>query len=275
MANQTKWGRRSYTKSEFIHAWNSCKSKSDVARKLNLKINGGNINTISKNAMLLGLDDNHFDIYWQHRLENPNRIIIKKFTSTKEELLTKLTENNYISNTHSIKHQLYKHGLKEKACEECGLTEWRGKPAPLALDHVDGDRSNNALGNLRILCYNCHGQTDTYAGKKLANPNKQKEQEIKRAKVAKLKAATKLKFICFCGNKKSRDATECITCSQNSVASKVADRYPPLDQLIMLIQKTSYVTVSKQLGVSDNAIKKHLKKRLPAEHPVLNIKPRK
>jgi Homeodomain-like domain-containing protein/HNH endonuclease len=48
------------------------------------------------------------------------------------------------------------------ACESCELDpEWNGKPLTLELDHIDGDRLNNELSNLRLLCPNCHAQTET------------------------------------------------------------------------------------------------------------------
>ena len=46
---------------------------------------------------------------------------------------------------------------KEERCETCGLTEWRGAALAMALHHVNGDR----LANLRMLCPNCHAQTDS------------------------------------------------------------------------------------------------------------------
>lgn len=54
---------------------------------------------------------------------------------------------------------------RQHRCEVCGLTEWMGKTIPLELDHKDGDSDNNRLGNLRLICPNCHAQTATYKAK--------------------------------------------------------------------------------------------------------------
>ena len=42
---------------------------------------------------------------------------------------------------------------------------WNGKPLSLQLDHIDGDSDNCVPSNLRLLCPNCHTQTDTYGSK--------------------------------------------------------------------------------------------------------------
>lgn len=274
MENTILWQKRSYTKEQFILAWESSKTKSDVLRKLNIPIAGGNMNTITRTAKMLNLDDKHFDRSWPFRLENPNRVVIPSPALTKEALISKLNKDNYISNSHNIKLQLYKHGLKTQECEECGLIEWRGKPAPLALDHIDGDRSNNDLSNLRILCYNCHGQTETFSGKKnIQHKKKSSNTTQKRSIIIKPKVKN-IDYTCHCGSKKSRDAKECLSCSQSKIKSQVANKYPELNELISMIQSSTYVAVASQLGISDNALKKHLKKRLPESHPVLNLKPR-
>lgn len=65
----------------------------------------------------------------------------------------------------NLKLRLLKEGLKEPRCERCRLTEWRGQPLSLALHHVNGDRLDNRLENLELLCPNCHSQTDTYSGR--------------------------------------------------------------------------------------------------------------
>ena len=62
--------------------------------------------------------------------------------------------------------------LREKQdnkCKVCKRKTWNGKPIPLELDHIDGDSSNEIIKNLRLLCPNCHAQTDTYKGKNKGN----------------------------------------------------------------------------------------------------------
>lgn len=55
--------------------------------------------------------------------------------------------------------------LKGLSCWICGITTWREKPAPLVLDHIDGNSSNDRLDNLRLVCGNCNMQLETFAGR--------------------------------------------------------------------------------------------------------------
>ena len=50
-------------------------------------------------------------------------------------------------------------------CSVCGIEEWQGQPAPLVMDHIDGDASNWSDNNLRLVCGNCDMQLPTYKGK--------------------------------------------------------------------------------------------------------------
>lgn len=66
-----------------------------------------------------------------------------------------------------LKKRLLAEGVLPLRCDMCGIQEWRGQAAPLELDHINGDRSDNRLDNLRLLCPNCHAQTPTYRGRNI------------------------------------------------------------------------------------------------------------
>jgi hypothetical protein len=58
-------------------------------------------------------------------------------------------------------------------CSECSVSqEWNNKPLKFELDHINGDRKNNKRHNLRLICPNCHSQTDTYKVGNNKNPGK-------------------------------------------------------------------------------------------------------
>lgn len=54
-------------------------------------------------------------------------------------------------------------------CEVCGLSEWQGKEIVLQVDHINGDPYNDSPENLRLICPNCHSQTNTFAGANRGN----------------------------------------------------------------------------------------------------------
>ena len=64
----------------------------------------------------------------------------------------------------ALRKRIIREGRKPE-CAGCGISAWQGKRIILELDHVDGDSSNNQPDNLRLLCPNCHSQTDTWRGR--------------------------------------------------------------------------------------------------------------
>src|ERR1700749_4152468 len=67
--------------------------------------------------------------------------------------------------SHKLKLKLLRDGLKTHCCERCGRSEWMTEPIPIELHHVNGNRFDNRLENLQLLCPNCHALTDNHAGR--------------------------------------------------------------------------------------------------------------
>lgn len=51
-------------------------------------------------------------------------------------------------------------------CEVCGFDKKRPDgSSKMQMDHIDGDYTNNHISNLRLLCPNCHDDTETYGSR--------------------------------------------------------------------------------------------------------------
>lgn len=91
-----------------------------------------------------------------------------------------LVENSTYSSSRSLRERLILELGWKDACsnEDCPINEpmWLGKPITLQLDHINGVRTDNRIENLRILCPNCHSQTDTWCGKNKNAINKKREK---------------------------------------------------------------------------------------------------
>ena len=92
---------------------------------------------------------------------------IKSLEKRKEQITKNFLTTNSTHTNSCLKIVLIDNLKWEKKCIICGLTEWNNKPLMMQLDHIDGNSSNNRIENLRLLCPNCHSQTDTYCGKSI------------------------------------------------------------------------------------------------------------
>jgi 5-methylcytosine-specific restriction endonuclease McrA len=65
----------------------------------------------------------------------------------------------------NVKLRLIGAGIKEPRCERCGIARWHKRSLSLCLHHINGDRHDNRLENLQLLCPNCHSQTPNFGSK--------------------------------------------------------------------------------------------------------------
>ena len=125
--------------------------------------------TMAQASAKLGLHFNTFKrIAVKLGVYNPNQSGkgINKDMSSVSIPLNEILEGNHPSyQTYKLKNRMLKEGILDNICSECGISEWNGKSISLELDHIDGVRTNHKLENLRLLCPNCHSQTDTYRSK--------------------------------------------------------------------------------------------------------------
>jgi len=85
-----------------------------------------------------------------------------------QQLLRKARDvEEYLSNkapmqSDKLKVRLLNEGYLEPKCAICGVGRWLDEEVPLQLDHKNGNKEDNSLRNLRLLCPNCHALTPQY-----------------------------------------------------------------------------------------------------------------
>jgi len=204
----------------------SSTSISEALYKLNLRPAGGNFEAFKKACRNFNIDYPRFD-----RAAQLSEI---RNITPLEEILTK--NSTYKGNRQALLKRLQKARLLENNCRLCGLKPtWNNKPLTLQLDHINGDGDDNRLTNLQPVCPNCHSQTDTFCGKK----------QPKR---------------CKCGLVMSKNSVNCITCS-NQITNKKREKieWPDVGELLKRLENSNYSALARELGVSDNAIRKRIK----------------
>lgn len=146
-----------YTKEYLQELVNKSTCFWDVVELAGVKRQEGNYRYISRKIYFYKINTDHFI---DQRIGN---------STNKKPLSKYLVKGKPLTlNGNRLKKRLYDSNLKKEECEFCQQGPiWNGKRISLILDHIDGDRTNNLLENLRILCPNCNATLDTHCGRNI------------------------------------------------------------------------------------------------------------
>jgi 5-methylcytosine-specific restriction endonuclease McrA len=150
---------RKYTEGQLREAVRDSTSLAESLRVLGVAPFGGNYHVLRRAIKHFKVDTSHFT----------GRSWNKGVKIGPKQPLQKYLQNELQIQSHKLKKRLLSEGIFTRTCSSCGNTDWLGQPIPLELDHINGDRADNRLINLRLLCPNCHALTPTYRGKNRAS----------------------------------------------------------------------------------------------------------
>lgn len=221
---------KKWTDEELAQAVATSTSLLQVTEKLKLARSGNTHQLVRQHIRRLGLDTSHWVcVAWRARHG------FQKIILSPDEVLV----DPCPCGSAYVRRLVKRERIFPYCCAKCGLTEWQGEPITLQLDHINGVHSDCRRENLRWLCPNCHSQTSTWGAK----------QRRRRCQ--------------DCGRQVTRKSTYCLRCAnaRKKHDSQTRIQWPSLDELCVLLASQSYVAVAKQLGVTDSAIRKRLRKR--------------
>lgn len=125
------------------------RSHRNLAIRLGLVPHGGTVSNLQKRVKSYGLDISHF--------KRGAEGIIPASRRYGEDILC----YGRFEKGHRLRRSMLEFGV-EYVCQSCGVYQWLGKKISLEVDHIDGDKKNNVIKNLRFICPNCHSQTSTF-----------------------------------------------------------------------------------------------------------------
>ena len=152
---------RRWTHQDLVNAVEKSVSIRQVLIRLGLVPAGGNYVQVTREIKTLQIATSHFTGKgWNKGKKIPRNPVIPT-----EQIL--ISQSGFQS--FKLKKRLFSEGRKNPICELCGWAEMSSDGRiPLELDHINGDRRDNRIENLRILCPNCHSLQPTHRGRNKA-----------------------------------------------------------------------------------------------------------
>lgn len=153
----TSAAARPIPRQELAAAVAAARSCAAAIRLLGLPVNGSTRRLLSRSIAAHGLSTTHFTGQAHARgSSSPTR-------RTAQDILRRRAPGSPRTSTRLLRRALDDCAVPHR-CAACGLGDrWQGKRLVLEIDHINGDRADNRLANLRYLCPSCHSQTRTFA----------------------------------------------------------------------------------------------------------------
>ena len=150
---------RKWNEADLSKAVSNSYSVREVIIQLGLVPAGGNYVQVQRYIKNIKLDTSHFTGrgWRKHRT----------FTFVPRKELPEILVKNSEYQSYKLRNRLFRENIKPPKCEMCGWAEQaENGRIPVELDHINGDRNDNRLQNLRILCPNYRSLQSTHRRKK-------------------------------------------------------------------------------------------------------------